>query len=64
VPEHNRNQRRADNAELLNALPYLSIERASIPEALAEQLHAPLLTADARLARAPGLRCVVELAET
>jgi len=32
--------------------------------ALAEQLDAPLLTADARLARAPGLRCVVELAET
>jgi len=31
--------------------------------ALAEQLDAPLLTADARLARAPGLRCVVELAE-
>jgi predicted nucleic acid-binding protein len=29
--------------------------------ALAEQLGAPLLTADARLARAPGLRCVVEL---
>ena len=32
--------------------------------ALAEQLDAPLVTADARLARAPGLRCVVELAET
>ncbi len=32
--------------------------------ALAEQLDVPLLTADARLARAPGLRCVVELAET
>lgn len=31
--------------------------------ALAEQLDAPLFTADARLARAPGLRCVVELAE-
>lgn len=31
--------------------------------ALAEQLDAPLLTADARLARAPGLRCVAELAE-
>lgn len=31
--------------------------------ALAEQLNAPLLTADARLARAPGLRCVVELPE-
>ena len=29
--------------------------------ALAEQLHAPLLTADARLARAPGLRCSVEV---
>ena len=29
--------------------------------ALAEQLQAPLLTADARLARAPGLRCTVEL---
>ena len=29
--------------------------------ALAEQLQAPLLTADARLARAPGLRCSVEL---
>ena len=27
--------------------------------ALAEQLHAPLLTADARLARAAGLRCPV-----
>ncbi|MFN7898581.1 MAG: type II toxin-antitoxin system VapC family toxin [Synechococcaceae cyanobacterium] len=31
--------------------------------ALAEQLHAPLLTADARLARAPGLRCPVEVLE-
>ena len=31
--------------------------------ALAEQLGAPLLTADARLARAPGLRCCVELIE-
>ena len=29
--------------------------------ALAEQLKAPLLTADARLARAPGLRCPVEV---
>ena len=29
--------------------------------ALAEQLQAPLLTADARLMRAPGLRCCVEL---
>lgn len=36
MPEHNRNQRCADNAELLNALPSLSIERASILEALAE----------------------------
>ena len=36
MPEHNRNQRRADNAELLNALPSLSIERTSILEALAE----------------------------
>lgn len=31
--------------------------------ALAEQLQVPLLTADARLARAPGLRCCVELIE-
>ncbi len=31
--------------------------------ALAEQLEVPLLTADARLARAPGLRCSVELVE-
>jgi predicted nucleic acid-binding protein len=31
--------------------------------ALAERLNAPLLTADARLARAPGLRCPVELLE-
>jgi len=31
--------------------------------ALAEQLNAPLLTADARLARAPGLRCLVEVLE-
>jgi predicted nucleic acid-binding protein len=31
--------------------------------ALAEQLEVPLLTADARLARAPGLRCCVELIE-
>jgi predicted nucleic acid-binding protein len=31
--------------------------------ALAEQLNAPLLTADARLARAPGLRCLVEVVE-
>ena len=30
---------------------------------LSEQLDAPLLTADARLGRAPGLRRVVELAE-
>lgn len=29
--------------------------------ALAEVLQAPLLTADGRLARAPGLRCSVEL---
>ena len=29
--------------------------------ALAEQLQAPLLTADARLMRAPDLRCCVEL---
>ena len=36
MPEHNRNQRRADNAELLNALPSLPIKRASILEALAE----------------------------
>jgi predicted nucleic acid-binding protein len=31
--------------------------------ALAEELDAPLLTADARLARAPGLRCSVQLVE-
>jgi predicted nucleic acid-binding protein len=31
--------------------------------ALAEQLDAPLLTADARLARTPGLRCLVEVLE-
>lgn len=31
--------------------------------ALAEQLDAPLLTADARLARAPGLRCPLEALE-
>ena len=31
--------------------------------ALAELLQVPLLTADARLARAPGLRCRVELIE-
>ena len=31
--------------------------------ALAERLNAPLLTADARLARAPGLRCPVEVLE-
>ena len=31
--------------------------------ALAEQLQVPLLTADAHLARAPGLRCGVELIE-
>jgi predicted nucleic acid-binding protein len=29
--------------------------------ALAEQLEAPLLTADSRAAQAPGLRCTVEL---
>jgi predicted nucleic acid-binding protein len=29
--------------------------------ALAEQLNAPLLTADARFARAAGLRCLVEV---
>ena len=31
--------------------------------ALAEQLDAPLLTADARLARAPGLRCSIEIVD-
>jgi len=31
--------------------------------ALAERLDAPLLTADTRLARAPGLRCPVEVLE-
>ena len=31
--------------------------------ALAEQLDAPLVTADARLARAPWLRCLVEVLE-
>jgi predicted nucleic acid-binding protein len=31
--------------------------------ALAERLSAPLLTADAHLARAPGLRCSVEVLE-
>jgi predicted nucleic acid-binding protein len=31
--------------------------------ALAERLDAPLLTADARLARAPGPRCPVEVLE-
>ncbi|MCE2838954.1 MAG: type II toxin-antitoxin system VapC family toxin [Cyanobium sp. 49614_E6] len=31
--------------------------------ALAERLNAPLLTADARLARAPGIRCPVEVLE-
>ncbi len=31
--------------------------------ALAEELQVPLLTADARLARASGLRCCVELIE-
>ena len=31
--------------------------------ALAEQLDAPLLTADGRIARAPGLRCNVEVLE-
>ena len=30
---------------------------------LAERLNAPLLTADTRLARAPGLRCMVEALE-
>jgi predicted nucleic acid-binding protein len=29
--------------------------------ALAESLNAPLLTGDARLAKAPGLRCMVEV---
>lgn len=31
--------------------------------ALAEQLDAPLLTADARLARAPGVRCSIEIVD-
>jgi len=31
--------------------------------ALAEQLDAPLLTADARIPRAPGLRCSVQVLE-
>jgi predicted nucleic acid-binding protein len=32
--------------------------------ALAEALDCPLVTADARLARAPGIRCEVELVES
>lgn len=32
--------------------------------ALAEALDCPLVTADARLARAPGIRCAVELVES
>jgi predicted nucleic acid-binding protein len=36
---------------------------AALDVALAEQLDAPLPTADARLARAPGLRCPVEVVE-
>ena len=60
LQELTESARRADNAELLNALPSLPIERASILEALAEQLDAPLLTADTRLTRAPGLQCGVE----
>lgn len=31
--------------------------------ALAEALDVPLLTADARLSRSPGVRCVIELLE-
>ena len=41
----------------------LSIYDASYV-ALAEALDAPLLSADARLAQAPGLRCVVEVLRT
>jgi len=36
LQELTESARRADNAELLNALPCLPIERASILEALAE----------------------------
>jgi predicted nucleic acid-binding protein len=32
--------------------------------ALAEALDCPLVTADARLARSPGIRCEVELVES
>jgi predicted nucleic acid-binding protein len=46
------------DAELLSVL-----RRLVLAGSLAEQLDAPLLTADARLARAPGLRCCVEVLE-
>jgi predicted nucleic acid-binding protein len=42
------------DAELLSVLRRL---------VLAEQLDAPLLTGDARLSRAPGIRCPVEVLE-
>jgi predicted nucleic acid-binding protein len=52
-------------AESLQAPELIDAELLSVLRrlVLAEQLEAPLLTADARLARAPGLRCSVELIE-
>lgn len=50
--------RRADNPALLGALPDLH-DPAYV--ALAELLGCAVLTADARLSRAPGLRCPLTL---
>jgi predicted nucleic acid-binding protein len=67
LQELTESARRADNAELLNALPSLSIDHKTILEALqdsrAERLDAPLFTSDARLSKAPGLPCLVEVLE-
>ena len=67
LQELTESARRAHNAELLKALPSLSIDHKTILEALqdsrAERLDAPLFTSDARLSKAPGLRCLVEVVE-
>jgi hypothetical protein len=55
--------RRADNATLLDSLPDLDVPTEVILAALAAEraLGCPLLTADRRLAAAPGPACAIQL---